>query len=101
MEEQAVHKAINKLKKEKEKLQQEQEFTSHEFIQKYIECAEDDYFNMLCQYGKKGRFRYVHQKIGRYLLKHSAKLGIEKADYMKGSLTIKGNKNKIHVWKIK
>lgn len=52
------------------------EFSSHDFIEKYIQEFEEDYIRALVP--ERGGFRRLNSAIGRFMSTHSQTLHIEK-----------------------
>lgn len=52
------------------------EFSSHQFIEKYLQVFEADYISLLNP--ENGSIRRLHSEIGRFLVNNSNKLNIEK-----------------------
>lgn len=76
-----------------------QEFSSHDFIERFTAKCESAYIEMLIKYQSSGRaFQTVHSQIARYLSLNKSDLGIEKT--RKGeSENIHGKLDSIHWWK--
>ncbi len=74
------------------------EFSSHDFIEKFIEKFEHDYIEMLVKYQNKGQaFRKVNSSIAKYLTSNMLDLGIDKTQ-RKVSENVKGNLGIIQWW---
>ena len=76
----------------------ENEFNSHEFIQKFSKEFEKQYIEFLYQYCKRGAFQAVHSQIAIFLSEYSTKLNIEKTQPVE-SINIFGDKDKIQGWR--
>jgi len=79
----------------------EQEFSSHDFIEKFSAKFEYNYINMLNLYHKEkdGKaFQTVHKMIAKFLSLNKVRLGIEKTK-VKGSENVHGNNSNVHWWK--
>lgn len=75
-----------------------EEFSSHDFIEKFTEKFEHDYIEMLVKYQKKGRaFKTVHGAIAKYLTSKMSVLGIDKTE-KKVSENVKGNISIVQWW---
>ncbi|WP_294175960.1 hypothetical protein [Coprobacter sp.] len=75
------------------------EFSSHQFIQKFSKQFEPEYIDMLMEYRGFGAFRAVHSQIATYLSKNMDKLDIEKIEPKKESINIFGDTDIIQWWK--
>lgn len=74
------------------------EFSSHDFIEKFIEKFEKDYIEMLINYQKSGQaFKTVHSLIAKYISLNKIVLEIEKTE-RKQSENVKGNLDVIQWW---
>lgn len=79
----------------------EQEFSSHDFIEKFSAKFEYDYINMLNLYNKEkdGKaFQTVHMMMAKFLSLNMDSLEIEKTE-VKGSENVHGNDSNVHWWK--
>jgi len=74
----------------------EEKFDSHEFIRKFSEKFELQYVVFLSKYKRKP-YKYVHQQIGKTLLKHSQYLNIKNNGKIK-SKNIFGNETENEEW---
>ncbi len=74
------------------------EFSSHDFIEKFSQKYEADYIEMLVTYQNSGQaFQTVHSKIALHLSKNMALLNIDKTE-KKGSENVHGNIDRIQWW---
>lgn len=68
-----------------------EEFSSHDFIEKFAQQFEDDYIEMLVNYQKTGTaFQTVHSMIAKHLSQNMPALNIEKIP-RKGSENVFGS----------
>lgn len=75
-----------------------EEFSSHDFIQKFIGKFEQDYIEMLVSYQKSGQaFQTVHSLIAKHISLKMRVLGIEKTQ-RKLSENVNGNVANIQWW---
>lgn len=72
------------------------QFTSHDFIKKFLTIYENDYR----QWFNDMELRSVHAKIGRLLVTYQENLGIEK-DGRVSSETFHGTDGEVQCWKKK
>lgn len=77
-----------------------EEFSSHEFIEKYAYRYEEEYIERLYKHKKDHAFQTVHRQIGRFLSENQEKLGIEKTQ-RKENLNVFGNETEVQYWKKK
>jgi len=74
------------------------EFSSHDFIEKFIVKFESDYIEMLVKYQKSGQaFRKVHGMMARFLSLNMSNLRIVKT-LRKGSENVRGKIDNIQWW---
>lgn len=93
-------KAIIEELQEKLAKEMKEEFSSHEFIEKYAYRYEEEYVERLYQHKKDHAFQTVHRQIGRFLSENQEKLGIEKTQ-RKENLNVFGNETEVQYWKKK
>lgn len=74
------------------------EFSSHDFIEKYAWHHEEEYVEMLYPHKAKEPFRTVHAAMARFLAEHTEELGIRKTE-RKESMNIFGHETEVQWWK--
>lgn len=80
------------------KFEFDKEFSSHDFIEKFIEEFESEYIEMLVKHQHSGRaFKIVRRQIARYLSSKTSVLHIEKTE-KKESENVKGNLSVVQWW---
>ena len=73
------------------------DFSSHDVIEKFAYLYESDYIDMLNEYKGDDAFRKVHSQIGAFLSNNSNLVGIKKTGRSK-NINIFGHDTEVQYW---
>lgn len=78
--------------------QQTDEFSSHQFIEKFAFYHESAYIDLLHLHKDNHAFQYTHAQIARFLSENQSALGITKTT-RDDSINVFGHKTEVQFWR--